>query len=125
MDRQDLNQGIRDEGISKFALERVEAAHERSNKRLWIIILILLALLAGTIASAHITVNAVNEKWAKILSEYEFENYEVDMSTEGDSDAVYNYIGKDGDIYNAGTDSRKKTNGQEENRNDQGKGEAV
>lgn len=114
MDRQDLNQGIRDEGISKFALERVEAAHERSNKRLWIIILILLALLAGTIASALITVNAVNEKWAKILSEYEFENYEVDMSTEGDSDAVYNYIGKDGDIYNAGTDKGKTADAEEE-----------
>lgn len=116
MDSEKRNQGVRDEGISKFALERVEAAHERSNKRLWIIILILLALLSASILGGYIAVNIVNDKWAKIFEQYDFENYEVDLSSEGDSDAVYNYIGKDGDIYNAGENKSKTADAEEESR---------
>ena len=116
MDREIGNKTVNEDGISKFTVERLESAHERENGRLWIIIIILLGMLTAAIVGGFVAVNAVNDKWAKILSEYELESYEVDLSSDGDSDAVYNYIGKDGDIYNGGTGDSEKNNLPEESR---------
>lgn len=109
-----MDSEIRDKAVTDkpdipfVTFERVEAAYERNIKRLWIIILILLAMLTVAVIGSIWTLKAVNDKWAAVIAEYDMESYEVDMSSDGDSNATYSYIGEDGDIYNGGTNKSKE-----------------
>lgn len=78
---------------------------ERTNKRMFIIILLLVILLVGT-----------NMAWLWYESQFEtIETYEeVIVDSEGGGNA--NYIGEDGDIYNG------EGNGQEEDNNESKEG---
>ena len=67
------------------AYETAAARDERKYKRLWIVLIITIVLLAAT-----------NVAWLVYMSQYDFESYEV----AADNDGVANYIGNDGDIYN-------------------------
>ena len=67
------------------AYETAAARDERKYKRLWIVLIITIILLAAT-----------NVAWLVYISQYDFESYEV----AADNDGVANYIGNDGDIYN-------------------------
>lgn len=67
------------EGISKFAFERVEAAYERNIKRLWIIILILLALLTAAITGGLLAIKSINDKWVSLIEQYDFESYDYEQ----------------------------------------------
>lgn len=58
---------------------------ERTIKRLWLGLLIAMAIIAVS-----------NIAWIVYLSQYDFEGYEVSA----DNDGTANYIGNDGDIYN-------------------------
>lgn len=100
MDSQERNKTIREEGISKFAFERVEAAYERNLKRLLIIIFVLLAMLTAAIAGFIITIQIVNNKWLNMFAEYDFESYELDA--DGGSIAAYAGDTIEGDINNGG-----------------------
>lgn len=70
--------------------EAAEARHERTVKRLFALIALLVLLLVGS-----------NVAWLVYESQYEdvveTETYSVDMDTD---DGNANYIGGDGDIYN-------------------------
>ena len=109
MDSEKCNKTV-DEGISKFAFERIEAGNERTFKRMWKIILILLAINLLIVAGAIYAVKAVNDKWAAIFSEFDFESYEIEADS--NSNAYYNdvSIGGDmkGDLNNGGTDKSKE-----------------
>ena len=63
------------------------ARQERTIKRLVIMLIVILALWFSTIGV-----------FVWYLNQYDFENYDVKVSTDGGGDA--NYIGNDGDIYN-------------------------
>lgn len=84
--------------------ESAMARSERHNKRLWIVILVLIgALIASNLA------------W--IIYESQFEDVvtttEENILVDADDNGVANYIGNDGDIYNV-EDYNKKEN---ENKN--------
>lgn len=68
------------------AYETAAARDERKYKRLWIVLIITIILLAAT-----------NVAWLVYISQYDFESYEVAADNDG---GVANYIGNDGDIYN-------------------------
>lgn len=85
---------IKADAVPYIAFESVQARNERHFKRLWIIILVLIGALIVSILATF--------TWIWYLYNVDFESYEVDMDA-GQGDALYNYIGEDGDIYN-GTD---------------------
>ena len=95
------------EGISKFAFERVEAAYERNIKRLWVIILILLALLTAAITGGLLAIKSINDKWVSLIEQYDTESYAV----EADGNSVANFVGDDmrGDI-NYGGENKSAEN---------------
>lgn len=68
------------------------ARMERQLKRLWIVLIVAIALLAIT-----------NIAWLWYINQYDFESYGVELSTEGGGNA--NFIGSDGDIYNGTSES--------------------
>ncbi len=70
--------------------ESAMARNERSQRRLWIVVLVLIVLLFGT-----------NAAW--IYYESQMETVEV---TQENEDGYNNFIGNDGDIYNGETDSK-------------------
>lgn len=75
-----------------IAYESMGNRQERTIRRLWILIIILILGYIGTGLFALHTLN-----------QYELvDEYEVEIDTEGEGNA--NYIGEDGNIYN-GTDS--------------------
>lgn len=67
------------------------ARQERTIKRLWIVVLILILLLAAT-----------NGAW--IYYESQWEVVETTEITQENDGGFNNYIGNDGDIYNGETD---------------------
>lgn len=67
------------------------ARMERTIKRLWIVVLILILLLAAT-----------NGAW--IYYESQWEVVETTEITQENDGGFNNYIGNDGDIYNGETD---------------------
>lgn len=73
-----------DKTIPYFAHEGIVARMERANRRLWILCIVLIILLAGT-----------NAAW--IYYETSFEDIVV---TQENEDGYNNYIGEDGDITN-------------------------
>lgn len=70
--------------IERYSLDIISAMAERIIFRLWVIIIILALLLAGS-----------NMAWLAYINQYDFESYTV--SSDG---GHANYIGNDGDIYN-------------------------
>lgn len=78
------------ENISFIAYESMAAQNERTIKRLWLLILIMIIIFFST-----------NAFWIFYISQYNFESYEI--STDGGGNA--NYIGQDGDIYNGASES--------------------
>lgn len=73
-----------DKTIPYFAHEGIVARMERANRRLWILCIVLIILLAGT-----------NGAW--IYYETSFEDVVV---TQENADGYNNYIGEDGNIAN-------------------------
>lgn len=74
-----------------FAVYEMEQARsERHTKRLWIALLIAIALIFVS-----------NTIWLYAWMQYDYESYEV--TADGNSNA--NYIGQDGNIYNNGSES--------------------
>jgi len=73
------------------AHESMLARMEIHNKRLWILIVILVCFLVGT-----------NAGW--LIYESQFEVVETEITQEN-QDGYNNYIGNDGDIYNGETDN--------------------
>ena len=79
--------------MSKYAFERMQAKDERNDKFRNITIILLIILLVVT-----------NGMWLWAWNQYDYvdaEEYSVDMSADGDSDA--NYIGNNGDINYGGS----------------------
>lgn len=81
-----------------IAHEAAMSRVEKHIKRLWIALIIAVIAIAAT-----------NIAWIVYISQYDFESYE--LVTDGGGNA--NFIGNDGDIYNG------KSNGQEENAEEQ------
>ena len=65
-----------------IAYERAEAAFERNIKRLWITIILLIALLFAS-----------NMAWVWFMYGTDFELYSADIDAGENGDALYNYIG--------------------------------
>ncbi len=78
------------QNIPYFAHEGILARMERTIKRLWVLCIILIALLAIT-----------NGAWIWYESQFSDETLTVTQDT---SDGINNYIGNDGDITNGTTD---------------------
>lgn len=78
------------QNIPYFAHEGIMARMERTIKRLWVLCIILIILLAGS-----------NAAWLWYESQFADETLTVTQDT---SDGTNNYIGNDGDIINGTTD---------------------
>lgn len=78
--------------------ESAMARSERHNKRLWIVILVLIGALIGT-----------NLAW--IVYENSFEDIvsAEEIIVDAEENGIANYIGQDGNIYN-GEDNNKENN---------------
>lgn len=86
------------ESVPYMVHEDVMVRAERQAKRLWVIILVLIALLFGT-----------NIAWIVYESQFEeVETYE-EIIIDAEDDGNANYIGNDGNIYN-GEDYSKEEN---------------
>ena len=85
------------DSVSKYYFESALAMSERTVKRLWIVIIILLAIVVGT-----------NAAWIYYESQFE----DVTTTIEQQNDSGYNnFIGNDGEIYNGITeDYNQETN---------------
>lgn len=92
---------IKADAIPYIAFESVQARNERHFKRLWIIILVLIGALIAS-----------NFAWIWYLFGVDFETYDVDMDA-GQGDALYNYIGEDGDIYNGADKNTTEENNED------------
>lgn len=79
------------QNIPYFAHEGIMARMERTIKRLWVLCIILIILLAGS-----------NGAWVWYESHFTDETLTVTQDT---SDGINNYIGNDGDITNGTTDN--------------------
>lgn len=77
--------------IPYIAYEAAMSRFERINKRLWIVVILLIVLLVGS-----------NIAW--LIYESQFEYFETTVTQEN-TDGYNNYIGNDGDITNGQTDS--------------------
>lgn len=86
--------------IPYIAYERTEAAYERNIKRLWYVILILIAVLFIT-----------NLIWICLFFDINLETVDV----EADGNSVANYVGEemDGDINYGGENKSAENNAQE------------
>lgn len=76
--------------VPYIVFESSQARMERTNRRLWILTIILMALLFLT-----------NGAW--IYYESQFEDTVI---TQENADGVNNYVGNDGDIFNGETNSK-------------------
>lgn len=81
------------EPIPFIAHESAMARMERTIKRLWILLMILVVLLVGS-----------NVAW--IIYESQWEVYETTEVTQENERGVNSYIGNDGDIYNGYSDDQ-------------------
>ena len=75
--------------------ESAMARQERTIRRLWILLLVLVVLLVGS-----------NALWIWYESQFEDVTTEVEMENES---GFVSYIGRDGDIYNGETESQDET----------------
>lgn len=75
--------------------ESAMARMERTIRRLWILLIVLVVLLVGS-----------NALWIWYESQFEDVTTEVEMENES---GFVSYIGRDGDIYNGETESQDET----------------
>lgn len=80
------------------AHESALARSERHNKRLWIVILVLIGALIGT-----------NLGWIVYESQFEDVVTTEEIIVDAEENGIANYIGQDGNIYN-GEDNSKENN---------------
>ena len=80
------------------AHESAVARQERQIKRMWIALIVAVALIFAS--------NAI---WLYTWMQYDYESYEI--TAEGDSNA--NYIGQDGNIYNGGFNQSEEESAEE------------
>ena len=80
------------EPVPFIAHESAMARMERTIKRLWMLLVLMLLLLVGS-----------NIAW--IVYESQWEVYETTEVTQENENGYNSYIGNDGDIYNGNTDS--------------------
>ena len=73
--------------------ESTVARQERQIKRMWIALIVAVALIFASHAI-----------WLYAWMQYDYESYEI--TADGDSNA--NYIGQDGNIYNGGVNQSEK-----------------
>ena len=85
--------------IPFFVHEGILARFERTNKRLWITVILLIVLLVGT-----------NAGWIWYESQFIEQTIEV---TQENADGYNNYIGNDGDINNGETNDQNSNESQE------------
>lgn len=78
--------------------ESTVARQERLIKRMWIALIVAVALIFAS--------NAI---WLYAWMQYDYESYEI--TADGDSNA--NYIGQDGNIYNGGVNQGEKESAEE------------
>lgn len=78
------------ENVPYIVYEAEMTRSERQIKRLWIALIVAIALIFAS-----------NVVWLIYINQYDFESY--DLSTESGGNA--NYIGQDGDIYNGTSES--------------------
>ena len=78
--------------VRQYDIDLLSAMAERTIKRLWIVILVLIIALIGT-----------NGAWLYYESQFETITTEV---TQENADGYNNYIGNDGDIVNGETDNQ-------------------
>lgn len=76
----------------QYTIDILASMAERTIKRLWIIIILLVVLLFGT-----------NAAW--IVYESQWEVVETEITQENEN-GFNNYIGNDGDIYNGEADDK-------------------
>ena len=81
------NEKTAPEAVPYIVHESAMARAERSAKRLWTVIILLIVLLVGT-----------NGAW--LWYESQFETVETVKVTQENADGYNNYIGNDGDIVN-------------------------
>lgn len=80
--------------VSLYVHEKTMSMVERTIRRLWITIILLIILLVGS-----------NVAW--LIYESQFEYFETTTVTQDNENGYNNYIGNDGDITNGTTDSNK------------------
>lgn len=78
--------------VRQYDIDLLSAMAERTIKRLWICVLVLIIALIGT-----------NGAWLYYESQFETITTEV---TQENADGYNNYIGNDGDIVNGETDNK-------------------
>ena len=78
--------------VRQYDIDLLSAMAERTIKRLWIVILVLIIALIGT-----------NGAWLYYESQFETITTEV---IQENADGYNNYIGNDGDIVNGETDNK-------------------
>lgn len=81
--------------------ESTVARQERHIKRLWIALIVAIAMIFAS--------NAI---WLYAWMQYDYESYSYDVSADGNSDA--NFIGEDCNIYNGGENSSEEESSEEE-----------
>ena len=81
------------EPVPFIAYESAMARLERTIKRLWILLIILVVLFVGS-----------NVAW--IVYESQWEMYETTEVTQENENGYNSYIGNDGDIYNGNSDDQ-------------------
>lgn len=81
------------EAVPYIVHESAMARAERSAKRLWVVIILLIVLLVGS-----------NGAW--LWYESQFETVETVEVTQENADGYNNYIGNDGDITNGETNNK-------------------
>lgn len=86
------NEKTAPEAVPYIVHESAMARAERSAKRLWTVIILLIVLLVGS-----------NGAWLWYESQFETVTTEI---TQENADGYNNYIGNDGDIVNGETDSK-------------------
>ena len=79
--------------VRQYDIDLLSAMAERTIKRLWIVILVLIIALIGT-----------NGAW--LYYESQFEDVVTTEIVQENADGYNNYIGNDGDIVNGETDNQ-------------------
>lgn len=79
--------------VRQYDIDLLSAMAERTIKRLWIIVLVLIIALIGT-----------NGAW--LYYESQFEDVATTEIVQENADGYNNYIGNDGDIVNGETDNQ-------------------
>lgn len=87
------NENVNSKAVPYIVHESAMARTERSAKRLWIVVIMLIVMLVGT-----------NGAW--IWYESQFDVVKTTEVVQENSDSYNNYIGNDGDIGNGETDNK-------------------